>query len=770
MYGANSMEEFLALLKECFADPKEFYNVVLVFEKDPLFRSMLKASLESESYAVISKSSFRNIDRRADVLVTKIDEYNLEKVQRIREKYSADELHILALVPNDLFEKTYNSLRKVALMPSYVSFEDIVDNINHYWKDTLFNRLKKDLPLYADSFVSIIEESLYEHDFEVLQERVHVMQAFLPEDKRTWNIISKIFAYAQKNKVEIPEVQVSYSDVISTDDVSKPRLHDKLAGIAFGVCFKKFSDEMRAKTEYEWLQGINEKNKAKAWGRGIQINAPKVGGDLEKRDNEIYLAELFIKGPTLRELSSQLTEAEKKGDLFAKYFKRAVFFEMNKYLALLQENPIDLEKKIKTPFAEFTKQSLIDNLKFFNLEKTIKEKPHLVETLELCIDSFYETLEPFEPVPFVDNSAGNIMFRVLGNANATLKDIKDKFDDTDLIKTSLSPDDVYVFVKRKFFSIDFNKTFFQTHFIEDLRHGYPNLEISEEERKVFDYHFLLWRKKAKLIKKSNEITEEEQKIDEVLANFISYTLSEADFKFVENECKADLAAFNDAEPVIRFYRSAYWFNHLLKKYLPKEHKKFKEAYEEMSGLFYEKNKSILTTNLIKFKENLSKFFETHEENSSTNLLQRSFVQPKVINEELYDYLPKENVNIFVKYANALITFGYNELNYEQNLEFYFDESYDAISTIIKSLSQKYASQMPSLKSLERYAEFIKKLREENINENDEKRLMLRYASARVIKYVMDVVRDKIKTGNKKGINYSKLIKTPIRTNWTFSDS
>ncbi|RLE45940.1 hypothetical protein DRJ22_03180, partial [Candidatus Woesearchaeota archaeon] len=283
-------------------------------------------------------------------------------------------------------------------------------------------------------------------------------------------------------------------------------------------------------------------------------------------------------------------------------------------------------------------------------------------------------------------------------------------------------------------------------------------------------HFLLWRKKAKLIKKSNEITEEEQKIDEVLANFVSYTFSEADFKFVENECKADLVAFNDAEPVIRFYRSAYWFNHLLKKYLPKERKKFKEAYEKMSGLFYEKNKSILTTNLIKFKKNLSKFFETHEENSSTNLLQRSFVQPKVINEELYDYLPKENVNIFVKYANALITFGYNELNYEQNLEFYFDESYDAISTIIKSLSQKYASQMPSLKSLERYAEFIKKLREENINENDEKRLMLRYASARVIKYVMDVVRDKIKTGNKKGINYSKLIKTPIRTNWTFSDS
>ena len=63
MSETNSKNEFLYLNKEnTIKDPKSLCEIVLIYEKNPVFREMIELILEENFYSVTSNLNFENMD------------------------------------------------------------------------------------------------------------------------------------------------------------------------------------------------------------------------------------------------------------------------------------------------------------------------------------------------------------------------------------------------------------------------------------------------------------------------------------------------------------------------------------------------------------------------------------------------------------------------------------------------------------------------------------------------------------------------------------
>ncbi len=754
-------------------DPRAYCNVILIHE-DKDIRRAIEYALKQNSFPVKSGSDYKTVEdniRSAQILIAEVNNNNFDNLANVREKYSSEDLLIFGLMHESMFEKVKTNIPDIEAQPIYPQLELFTDEVESHWRSSIAREVTNDLEYFVTPVISHLNKSLKNKRIKAASRALNFLKKFLPNDKRTIDNMYKCFRYAQKENVAFPGIKIPYY-TISTDTIlfKDPfiKLHDRIAGVVLDYVFKEFKNEKRAHCEIESFKEIHRRNKINGWGRSknIKLNIPFILGDnlLKYEDSEIiYLCEQYVKGPSYRDILSQSNEMEKINDIFARYFKKAVFFEKNKYLAFLQINPIKLPSNFdeKTPFAEFTKQSIIDNFQFFYLKGEIDKKEGLTDCLSSCVDAFYETLLPFQSTQFFDFSSGSIMFDIGEDRYSSFKDIRSAF----LKKNGGKPitlEYVSDFIKSIFMKTDKNKTYFQTHFLEDVSHQNPDIAMSDEEKRLFDYHLMLYRKKAQLLNESDasEIYELELEVESLIKKIETNKSDNHDLDMIEKICSDDFLLYKDAEPIIRFYRSILWFKHNLRKYIPIDRFNANNSYEKMSSLLFEDKKSFMPNikkgNII--EDFFTKYFEKDKKIDKRRFLHGEVFKPIVINDEIYDYLSKEHIDSFVTYANIFIASKANELEHNKYLKFHFNEAYKTVNEIVEQtenlISEKTLADMPKFDGdFKKYKQYVESLKDNNLNKNNN-RIKLRFVSSNCIKHAMDLLKPKVMTMR---INYDSLL-------------
>ncbi len=362
-------------------------------------------------------------------------------------------------------------------------------------------------------------------------------------------------------------------NVISTDVHYRfnPDMPDDLL---FGrLQFRKLRDFRRAYSEASALKYLKAHNEslAKSADSSIPaINTKKlVSNVIDYEDSTYILPTEYIEGPTLEEIADGMNGEIASGNKDAKEFKRQVMFEINRYLAYLQVNPIPLPESVapeQTNFSEVTKKSLIQTLRLY---KQLFD-PAAVISAEESISRVLENLKNAEPVQYFDFCWLNVMF-VVGNDKATFKEV---------LAARKQEESMRDFVRKTIRKIDFNKIYRKTSQFEDIRSDSPKAVYAPLEREIYDAHFLLCKKKFSILKNPQEPTKVfgitfaggsqpvTKQLDELIArleeNEPSQELASQANQLILSENANAYAGLNYVE----FYRNARWYYNYLTRDMP----------------------------------------------------------------------------------------------------------------------------------------------------------------------------------------------------------